>query len=104
MTKALGIRSRGTPTARQLRRYREEFKALKARVNANPSPQMAAYRAANRKGAHANLARRKLAHKRSDPLAPVRRLTPSQFAAIRPELQEEARRLGLEPLDIDQVW
>ena len=93
------------PSYHQRRREREEFRQLKARVDANPSPELTAYRERNRRGAHANLARRKIAHKRSDPLAPIRRLTPSQFAAIRPGLQDEARRLGLAPLpDVSDLF
>lgn len=82
-------------TAAERRRARAEFQAIKARVDA--SPEMAVYRAENRRKAAAQRARVKLRRMAAgDPR--VRRLTEAEKAAIGPDLI--AKTSGTSPVNL----
>ena len=83
------------PGIKVRRQQRRAFKVLKAAVSVSPS--MAAYRAANRRQAAADRARKKLF--RAGVLRePTRPLTAIEWEALTaPARREEARQLGLAP-------
>jgi hypothetical protein len=90
------------PKFHERRREREAFKTRKESIPL--SPQRAAYMAQNRKNGAANLARRKIARFLAGDDS-VRPLTASQFAAIRPGLQQQAIELGLyTPAELQDIW
>lgn len=74
-----------------------------ARRAAHAGLAVARRRERNRRGNRAGYARRKIARARARLDDFPKRLTPAQFAAIRPALQQEATALGIAPRDVSTL-
>ena len=87
-------------SAPQRRRQRKDFEAIRDAVAA--SPEMQAYREANRRRAAAQQARQKLYRATTGETVP--RLTDTQFQALNAARRAEAVALGLSPIGSKQEF